>query len=235
MKIDILTSNGTPIELIRFFQSGDKQYLIYSDDNNIPDEQGHVIIRVAEIGNSGKISANAVDDLDWGNVTTIIKNIVNANRNNQGLPIRDLDYNVLEGIEIFGSKALKLMPKYVEFLKQNQPYFEQKKLENIVKNNDEMATNSINVDTISNVDNYNNDLSSSTEGAIEIPNALVDGATQQQNTMENNQILNEANPIVDDNDYQRLYKDQVELVKQLKSEIEIYRNKLEMLKSIINN
>ena len=114
MKIDILTSNGTPIELIRFFQSGDKQYLIYSDDNNIPDEQGHVIIRVAEIGNSGKISANAVDDLDWGNITTIIKNIVNANRNNQGLPIRDLDYNVLDGIQVFGSKALKLMPKYVE-------------------------------------------------------------------------------------------------------------------------
>ena len=36
-------------------------------------------------------------------------------------------------------------------------------------------------------------------------------------------------------DYQKMYFEQVELVNKLNSEIEIYKNKLETLKNIINN
>lgn len=262
MNIDIITSNGTPIELVRFFQLDDRQYLIFKDDSLV-DESGHVTIRISEIGNASKITANAIGDDNWENVKGIIKNIVNLNKNNQSLNIKDLDYNSLEGIEIAGYKSLKLMDNYVELLKLNQTFFEKKSVENIIREIPEDSNNMSDL-TIDNVSSLNEGLNVFNTNIIEqqtLENEVVSTTNEMPNldiandgfsvseslqaTSENNDESNDDSnkdfdqqEIVDSTtnvDYQVLYLEQLEIVKQLQSEIQMYQSKLETLKSIINN
>ena len=230
MQFEILTDKGTPIKLVRFFMLNEKQFLIYSDVNEGVDDQGHLTIHISEIKNEGHIVADVVSDLDWENVKNIIKGIVNANKNNQPLPIQDLDYNAIDGVSIVGDKALKLMANYVELLKTNQPLFEKKVVEDIIKPTEENNTTEVDV---SNNNIFNSELNTDTSN--------VYGMSQQN---ENESYIPSFNDVSmvgssvnlnSEIDYQKLYEEQVELVNRLQSEISDYQNKIETLKNIINN
>ena len=120
MQFEILTDKGTSINLVRFFMLNGKKFLIYSNVNDGADEQGRLTIHISEINNSDNILANAVSDEDWDAVKNVIKGIVNANKNGQSLPVEDLDYNTIDGVNIIDNRSLKLMANYVDLLKLNQ-------------------------------------------------------------------------------------------------------------------
>ena len=123
MKIEILNDKGMSVELVRYFIVDGKPFLIFTEDN-LTDNEGHVTIHVSSVSGNDSLVANTVLDEDWELIKNTIKNIVNANKNNQNLTIEDLDYNKLDGISIVDSRALKLMETYVNLLKANQPIFQ---------------------------------------------------------------------------------------------------------------
>lgn len=237
MQFEILTDKGTSISLVRYFMLNSKQFLIYSDANEGVDEQGHLTIHISEIRISDHIIADVVADEDWENLKNIIKAIVNSNKNNQPLPVEDLNYNNIDGVNVIGSKALKLMANYVDLLKLNQPMFEKNIVEDIIKPTEEVANveNSVSTDSVEGL-NQNFDLNASDNSMF-------------QNNDESGSSLNVAMPIEqpipsftvsndnvnDDIDYKKLYEEQLELVKNLQNEISTYKNIIETVKNIINN
>lgn len=247
MQIEILTDKGTPINLVRFFMLGEKQFLIYSDNSEGTDEQGHLTIHISEVRDNGHVVADTVSDLDWENIKNIIKGIVNANKNNQPLPIQDMDYNSIDGISIVGNKALKLMSNYVELLKGNQPLFEKNVVEDIIK--PAVENNVFDNANVTSVNDFNANLNQSTDTVMttenslpemnvnSVPSTTIFDTTNSMNTVNENSNFNVQFENQSDNqiDYKNLYEEQIEIVNRLQSEINDYRNKLEELKNIINN
>lgn len=263
MKIELLDSKGIQFSLVRFFQLNNLKLLIYVT-NEALDEQGRSTIYISSIDTNGVVSANAVLDTDWDAVKNIIKDIVNANKNGQPLPVVDLDYNILEGIQMNGSKALKLMANYVELLKANQPVFEKQKVSTPVNNEQPVGTFQ---DVVSNnvvsfeqnpgmsVFNQNPVFEQQTQTNFVPEQQFVNPQTKptfvqaEQNNYApiepqhqpieespipvQNEALNVNNSEL--NNYQELYNEQVAINEQLQAKIVEYENKLETLKSIINN
>lgn len=226
MKHEILTSNGIPVHLVRYFNYQSKNYLIFTRESEA-DEQGYVTINISEVVNEGGLSAIVVDDQTSKD---IVKIIANANKNNIPLDIVDLDYNDIDGINILGDKAYRVLPNYVEILSKNRTVFDKTNVEQpsieITNNDNELPT----VETENNEFVINN--------SIDTDNNPFN--INQQFVSEINENVSENNMSVATNtesvtDYQKLYLEQQELVKNLNSEIEIYKNKIEMLKNIINN
>lgn len=227
MQFEILTDKGTSVNLIRYFMLNNKQFLIYSDASEGSDAQGHLTIHISEIKVSDYIVADTVSDEDWENIKNIIKGIVNANKNNQPLPIEDLDYNTIDGVNIVGGKALKLMANYVDLLKLNQPKFEKKVVENIIKPAEETV---INADGINNLNFNVNPAAHSFENETStLNNANVVMPTEIPSFNESSE--NVSNTI----DYKKLYEEQLELNRNLQNEISNYKNIIETVKNIINN
>ena len=265
MQIEILTSAGSSIQLVRFFDLTGKQFLIYLNNGEGADAQGHITIHISEVVNNGHYIASNVADADYESIKNVIKGIVNANKNNQPLPIQDLDYNVLDGIEINGERALKLMSNYADLLRGNQPVFEKSVVENIIMPTQEqggfVSNEFISNETIANDANYNtnNSIENNSFNTFENvemnqpvvePNSFEQSFVQHSEptqpmsevptiptydsvTMNNNGF--ESNVAESQNDYEKLYNEQVELVNSLQNELDNYKNKLESIKSIINN
>ncbi len=227
MKHEILTSNGVPVQLIRYFSNENKNYLIFTKETDA-DAQGYVTIHISEVTNDNGLSAIVVDDQISKD---IIKKITNANKNNLPLDIIDLDYNIIDGINILGDKAYKVLPNYVEILSKNQPIF------------DENSSNQDNVKQTSDVDFSglsNENLSDEVNlenNPFNISQSLISNANENVfNNIESSANDNSDGNIVNSSEnYEKLYFEQLELVKNLQSEIEIYKNKIEVLKNIINN
>lgn len=258
MKIEILTDKGMPVSLVRYFMLDMKQFLIFLNNEEGVDAQGHVTIHISEIGTNGHLTANTVSDSDWENIKNTIKGIVGANKNNQSLPIQDMDYNALDGVSIIGDRALKLMSNYVDLLRANQPVFEKNVVENIIKPTQE-GTNIFENSNIPNVDNFNANLNNTesyvatteqnnvfTSANVEVPTtSIVDESKVEEpntiKTFENNNIMDNDFKNVNSVDeqaginYEQLYNEQVELINSLKNELAEYQNKFETLKNIINN
>ena len=116
----IVKKDGSTIELIRYFEFEGKKILIFSNDQLV-DEEGHAIIHICSINNN---IATAVETDDMDIVRNAIKNIVKENRNDLPLSIIDLNYNNLNEIEILSDWPLKMMPNYIEIMKENQPTFD---------------------------------------------------------------------------------------------------------------
>lgn len=200
MKHEILTSNGIPVQLVRYCKYQDKNCLIFTKEAT-PDAQGYVTIHISEVQNdNGLIAVAASDDY-----AKIVKTIANEIKNNMPLSITDLNYNDLDGINVLSDKAFRVFPNYVECLEKNRQVFE-----NVEKNTNDSFN--FNFDTNVNIEPNNNESDNSNPFNIEASN-----------------ISN------DNTDYQKLYLEQLEEIKNLKSEVEIYKSKIETLKSIINN
>ena len=218
MERDILTNNGMDIHLVRYFDYQGKKYLIFtSDGENEFDEQGHIFVHISEVNG---LNATTVEGESYENVKNVIKDIVSKNRQGIPLTITDLNYNDLNGLNIISDRQLGLLPNYVDILKQNQPDFQE-----VVANND---TNTFETNPFM------------PEQPVDFStNLQADQTTPLEESPFNQFITGE--PVVSNDistettDYQKMYLEQVELVNKLNSEIEIYKNKLETLKNIINN
>lgn len=207
MKHEILTSNGIPVQLVRYCKYQDKNCLIFTKEAT-PDAQGYVTIHISEVQNDNGLIATAAEDTY---AKEIVKTITNEIKNNMPLSITDLNYNDLDGINILGDKAFRVFPNYVECLEKNRQTFEDAQ----------------------NVQDSNNNPFSFDFNATLNPevNSAVTAESNDDSTP-----FNINNDIQSENqDYQKLYLEQAEEIKNLKSEIEIYKNKIETLKSIINN
>lgn len=205
MKHEILTSNGIPVQLVRYCKYQDKNCLIFTKEAT-PDAQGYVTIHISEVQNdNGLIAVAASDDY----AKEIVKTIANEIKNNMPLSVTDLNYNDLDGINVLSDKAFRVFPNYVECLEKNRQIFE-----DVEKN----TNDSFNFNFGSNVN-------------IE-PNNNVSDNSNPFNIEAN---ISTDNISTGDTDYQKLYLEQLEEIKNLKSEVEIYKSKIETLKSIINN
>ena len=255
MKIELLDSRGIPFNLVRFFQVDGLQLLIYTV-NDLVDEQGHVTIHISVIGTDGQITAYAVADEQWDFVKGLIKNIVSANKNNQPLPIMDLDYNALNGINLVGDKALKLMSNYVELLKANQPIFNQSEA---IPAEENFGEQGMNQDVQQNVQpSYQPVYDEETVQPVyneETVQPVYNETEYQQNPEQpafdnfQPQYENPEQPAFDNfqpqyenpeqpaenQDFQSLYYEQVEINNQLNEQLAAYENKLAELRNIINN
>lgn len=240
MQFEFLTDGGASLGLVRFFMLDQKQFLIYSDNNEGIDEQGHLTIHISEIKHLDHIVGDTVSDTDWEAVKNIIKTIVNANKNNQTLPIQDMDYNVLNGLTIVGNRALKLMSSYVDLLKANQPIFEKNIVEDIIKPAEDNV-----VSQAQNVPVDSLDINTNVEPII-VDNNMNQSDFQNSGVVPsefNNSTSLASEPTFDnqassanvEEDYRKKYEEQIELISQMKEEITEYRNKFETLKNIINN
>lgn len=201
MKHEILTSNGFPVQLVRYCKYHDKDCLIFMKES-MPDQQGYVTVHISEVKNDNGLMAVAADD---EYAKEIVKTIANEVKNNMPLSVTDLNYNDLDGINILSDKAFRVFPNYAECLEKNRTVFENVQ--------EEKETNSFNFDFNTTLDTESDDSES-------------DGNPFNIST---NDISNQGE------DYQKLYLEQLEEIKNLKSEIEIYKSKIETLKSIINN
>lgn len=206
MKHEILTSNGIPVQLVRYCKYQDKNCLIFTKEAT-PDAQGYVTIHISEVQNdNGLIAVAASDDY----AKEIVKTIANEIKNNMPLSVTDLNYNDLDGINVLSDKAFRVFPNYVECLEKNRQIFE-----DVEKNtNDSFNFNfgpNVNIEPNNNVSDNSNPFN------IEANNISTDNIS------------------TGDTDYQKLYLEQLEEIKNLKSEVEIYKSKIETLKSIINN
>ena len=211
MKHEILTSNGIPVQLVRYCKFQDKDCLIFTKET-IPDEQGYVTIHISEVKKDGGLIAVAAEDAF---AKDIVKTIANEVKNNMPLSIMDLNYNDLDGINILSDKAFRVFPNYVECLEKNREVFESEP-DNLAETNSSFSFdfNNSAVEETPSVDN-SNPFNISTENAFSVEPTVNDDA--------------------EDKDYQKLYLEQADQIKNLNSEIEVYKNKIEMLKNIINN
>lgn len=207
MKHEILTSNGIPVQLVRYSKYKDKNCLIFTKETT-PDAQGYVTIHISEVQNDNGLIATAADN---NYAKEIVKTITNEIKNNMPLSVADLNYNDLDGINILSDKAFRVFPNYVECLEKNRQVFEN------AQNVQESNNNPFNFD-------FNATLNPEKNSVASGPNA-----DSNPFSISSNDTKNESQ------DYQKLYLEQVEEIKNLKSEIEIYKNKIETLKNIINN
>lgn len=119
--INLLINNSPKIvQVERYFLSRGNSYLIYSEDGQ--DSDGNVKIYVAKIINNHRVAPIELQD-EWDAVKKDIIGIVNANKENTNLLIQDLDYRILNNLEITSSKALRLPNSVMPNLRANQPEF----------------------------------------------------------------------------------------------------------------
>lgn len=119
--INLLINNSPKIvQVERYFLSRQNSYLIYSEDGQ--DLDGNVKIYVAKIINNNRVAPIELQD-EWDAVKKDIIGIVNANKEQSNLLIQDMDYRILNNLEITSSKALRLPNSVMPYLRANQPEF----------------------------------------------------------------------------------------------------------------
>lgn len=121
--MEIIKKDGSPIELIRFFEYQGKKILIFNNGDGI-DANGHITIHICNVDMTNGPVANAIQESDMDMIRNIIKTIVKENSTGNLSSIKDLNYNDLNGVVIYSDWPLKMMPNYVDVIKRNQPTFE---------------------------------------------------------------------------------------------------------------
>lgn len=233
MKHEILTGNGVPVQLVRYCKYNNNNYLIFTNESN-PDSQGYVTIHISQVENENSLKGVAAD---YNVAKDIVKTISNEVKNNMPLSVIDLNYHELDGINIVGDQAFRVLPNYVECLEKNRIEFEEP-----AKNQVDFSSTPFteNVQFQPNMDNTNlNGNETNIDSNPFVINNNVTG-TNISNPFNEPTISSPLNSFNDSTatnnmDYQKMYSEQTELVKKLESEIEIYKSKIEMLKNIINN
>lgn len=223
MKHEILTGNGIPVQLVRYCKYNNNDYLIFTNEAN-PDDQGYVTIHISQIENENGLKGVAAD---YNVAKDIVKTISNEVKNNIPLSIIDLNYHDLDGINIVSDQAFRVLPNYVECLEKNRIEFEAS-VQNQADSSPVTLTQDVQFQHMDNT-NLNNDTANVDSNPFIINQTVTDtNISDSANSFSGTTISDSA-------DYQKMYLEQVELVKNLNSEIEIYKSKIEMLKNIINN
>ncbi len=130
-KIGVIIPTGekTEVEIVRFFETYGKKYLVYT--LNEKDEQGFVKLYVARIDESTdptgtqKVLAGSFidDDNEWKVVKDEFKKIIGENSDGGVTTVNDQDPAVLANVNVKGNRVIKLMESYVKLLSANQKEF----------------------------------------------------------------------------------------------------------------
>lgn len=223
--MEIIKKDGSSFNLVRFFEYQNKKFLIFDNGEGL-DENGHITIHICEVNTENGVTASSVQTSDMDMIRNIIKTIVKENQNAKLETIKDLDYNVLNGILILNDWPLKMMPNYVDIIKLNQPIFE-------TMNNSTMFGNEFNSfgDLLNNEQLINNaDINYSV-----LNENVVNNDFSIDNTSDYNQNVVSDNMQPISTDYEKMYYEQLTINNNLNAELELYKNKIQQLKNIIEN
>lgn len=256
--MEIIKKDGSSIELVRFFEYQGKNFLIFDNGEGV-DANGHITIHICTVDMNNGVVASAVQEPDMDTVRSVIKTIVNENRNGSLTSIKDLNYNDLNGITIISDWPLKMVPSYIDIIKMNQPLFEVATIttpsqrnfnpfENQVFNNQPVVNNLTDAQTtvvnepinqnmtesMSNFNPFQNVQNSqpmfNNEPVVNQP--INNNVTLQNDTQINNQDISNNDM---QTDYEKLYLEQLSVTNRLNAEVEMYKSKLAQLKNIIEN
>ena len=110
------------VKVERYFKNMDHAYIIYSIDE--PDTDGNVKIFIAKIKNHNQVLLIDTQE-EWNEIKSLIVGIVSDNKEENKLDIEDLNYKVLENLEIASTaiKALRLPVAVMPYLSANMPNF----------------------------------------------------------------------------------------------------------------
>lgn len=122
MKKVELIINGTEqsVTVERYFKLDDQAYVIYSIEG--PDADGNVKIFVAKVIDNQQVLPIDTQE-EWDRVKNAIVGIVNDNKECNKLGVEDLNYHLLENLEITDAKALRLPVAVMPYLSANIPDF----------------------------------------------------------------------------------------------------------------
>lgn len=237
--MEIIKNDGSSIFLVRYFEYQNKQFLIYETSEGI-DENGHITIHICEVNTENGVTASTVQTSDMDMIRNIIKTIVKENKNEKLETIKDLDYNNLNGILILNDWPLKMMPNYVDIIKMNQPTFETMNNSVPFNNNFNSFDNLLNNEKpmTDEISMNNTDINLSTLNENIVNNDFSFNNTFDFNS-QNEPLFNQN--IVSDNtqsnsiDYEKMYYEQLTINNSLNMELEVYKNKIQQIKSIIEN
>lgn len=128
MKNINLVINGVKqnVTIERYFKIIDKSYVIYSIDS--ADADGNVKVFVAKVSDNLEVLPIDTQE-EWDKVKNTIVGIVNDNKECNKLEVEDLNYQLLENLEITDAKALRLPVAVMPYLSANMPEFNNIKLE----------------------------------------------------------------------------------------------------------
>jgi len=116
MRIRNITDDLLDIEVIRYFNHNDNEYLIYSLGET--DEAGYVKLYASKVVD---FKACIITDNDeWDLIKQLIKDIVRSNRDGSELSITDLDEEELENVTLQDTRVFKLQGNLVTLLSENK-------------------------------------------------------------------------------------------------------------------
>lgn len=122
MKNINLIINGETVNVTvqRYFKLADQAYVIYSVDEE--DADGNVKIFVAKVKGNEQVLPIETQE-EWDSVKNAIIGIVNDNKECNKLQVEDLNYQLLENLEITDTRALRLPLAVMPYLSANIPEF----------------------------------------------------------------------------------------------------------------
>ena len=108
--------------VVRYFANNGAEYLIYS--LNEVDEAGYTRLYVTKInGVDGNYNADTLNDSEWTEIKNLVKLIVKANKENQPIPVQDINPDKIKNIVLKDKKIFKLNTPLVNDLAANTPKF----------------------------------------------------------------------------------------------------------------
>ncbi len=248
-RVNLLNLNNETINVtvIRYFELNSNRYFIYS--LNEIDAQNYVKLYISKINttNEGMVSANITDEVEWNAVKEEIKNIVRDNKSSVAT-VKDLDFNELNSLQIKESRAFKLSNQLVLLLSANKNVKEELEQPIDIQPTPSMSVGmqpnvgaSIEPQTIDPLAGFGLEQQSPTP-TVGLEEPVVEKQVVQptniQTGFEMPQAMDtpdlNAQPISEENEYKKLYEEEVEKTKQLNEEIEILKSKIENIKNILN-
>lgn len=115
-----MNNQALTVDVIRYFRMNGNRYAIVTLMEQ--DEQGYIKLYAVKIyeENGSLMSMNIVDETEWASVSEKIKEIIKCVREEQPVPVEDLDSNRLQGIKISDNRVFKLLSNLISLLGSNK-------------------------------------------------------------------------------------------------------------------
>ncbi len=146
------------VEVIRYFENNDNEYLIYS--LNEFDEAGYTKLYIAKKKSNYLSIIEDSDDGEWDLIKGIIKEIIKNNRDGIDLQIIDLNEEKLEDLVLKDSRIFKLQGNLVNLLQENKNVIEpiiEEKCSNLIDEFDDEIIDDINYEQMYKKEKEKND------------------------------------------------------------------------------
>lgn len=248
-------------EIVRYFKNVNDYYLIYT--KNEKDANGYILLYVTKVvSDSGiKVGENVTDENEWSLIKSFLQKTVSENKEGRALTIEDCNPAEIADLKINSQRPFKLSEASVELFGRNKKSFEivQKLAEeqNTVKvpvapevtefvtesNEEPKVENVFNFETPVNQDvnpTFNDEtLETNTESVAN--NSVEDNTLKDvEETLTNDVNINEPEVKDETNNFEQLYKEELEKnanltkeLEQLKKDNQEYIDKLNKLRELL--